>query len=415
MEQWLSEHDTSPCTGSYLHSKHLLSNHALRNAINEWRRGETLSSQHGSSGSVVAHGHGAVQISPHTLLAASGASHKASPEEAARANAEKRRTEVERQYRKRLEEIPDDVGTLCKLGALLRYSGNVDGAVFNYRLALRSNPSHLATLFNLGSLLLEDRGDVKGAEEMYLEALIASPNDTPTLCNLAVLYQTFRNDAQQAEVLFRRALAGEPNSVPTLFNLANLLLDDCGVRRNAWGSLAPPTSVLHELQTQETEAEMFLRRAVKTDPHDSSTLRALGKVVAGKGSRMTTPQDDSASEGYTDLNHDDGNAAAPPVNSTSRTNNLDEAEHLLRRAVAADDGTDADSLVALADFLWSHRHDPQRAETLYVEALVIAPACADAYSRLAIAWLCWRTPNACKFWICVLSIGFAVVAACVQA
>ena len=40
IEKWLSEHGTSPVTGSVLLSKRLAPNHALRNAISEFKAAE---------------------------------------------------------------------------------------------------------------------------------------------------------------------------------------------------------------------------------------------------------------------------------------------------------------------------------------------------------------------------------------
>ena len=38
IEHWLEDHDTSPLTGAKLPSKNLIPNHALRNAIDEWKK-----------------------------------------------------------------------------------------------------------------------------------------------------------------------------------------------------------------------------------------------------------------------------------------------------------------------------------------------------------------------------------------
>ena len=390
MEQWLQEQDTSPCTGLYLHSKRLLSNHALRNAIHEWRTGQQHSNNSSGGHSAAAHPTGRLSFAGAAVTTfMRGLGSAAVPAAgAAQANARNRWSVVERQYRRTIDDNPEDVATRCKLGALLRYHGESDGAVAQFNLALKSDPTHLASLFNLGSLLLNVKGDVDGAEDMYTKALDGAPNDVATLCNLAVLYQTHRKNVGKAEELLRRALTAERDNVPTLFNLANLLLDDCL-------GLPAAASVAREIQTKQIEAETCLRRALNADPHDAPSLLLLGKLVAEKVRGNTAGSSDC----------DESNAIRA---------HLDEAELLLRRAVTADNGTTAESLVALADFFWHYRSDAQRAEDLFVQSIACDATSLDAYIWLAASCVCCRTPKTRLCMSLFVTVLVAGVAWCVQ-
>jgi tetratricopeptide (TPR) repeat protein len=69
------------------------------------------------------------------------------------------------------------------LGLTLRRKGDLDGAVAEYREALRVNPKHADARSNLG-YALQLRGDVDGAIREYQEALRASPKHTTARENL---------------------------------------------------------------------------------------------------------------------------------------------------------------------------------------------------------------------------------------
>src|SRR5439155_589768 len=67
----------------------------------------------------------------------------------------------------------------CNLGAALRATGDVAGAITAYRKALRLDPKLAPSHFNLG-LALYDSEDVAGAVAAYRDALHLDPKHAPS-------------------------------------------------------------------------------------------------------------------------------------------------------------------------------------------------------------------------------------------
>ena len=131
---------------------------------------------------------------------------------------------AEREYRSALRIDPNHVGSHFNLGLLLRHARNdVDGAEREYQSALRIDPNHVDSRLNLGSLLVDARNDVDGAEREYRSALRIDPNHVDSRVNLGILLINARNDVDGAEREWRAALRFDPNHIGSHCNLGSLL------------------------------------------------------------------------------------------------------------------------------------------------------------------------------------------------
>jgi tetratricopeptide (TPR) repeat protein len=62
------------------------------------------------------------------------------------------------------------------LGTSLWYTGDADGAIAEFQKALKYEPYHPGTLFNLGIVRWQGKSDPKGAVEAWEELLQKNPN-----------------------------------------------------------------------------------------------------------------------------------------------------------------------------------------------------------------------------------------------
>jgi cytochrome c-type biogenesis protein CcmH/NrfG len=71
---------------------------------------------------------------------------------------------------------PKNADLLTDLGTSLWYTGDADGAIAEFQTALKYQPDHPGTLFNLGVVRWQGKGDPKGAVEAWEQLLQRNPN-----------------------------------------------------------------------------------------------------------------------------------------------------------------------------------------------------------------------------------------------
>ncbi len=71
---------------------------------------------------------------------------------------------------------PDDAAAHDNLGNALDHKGDLDGAIAEYREALRLNPKDVVAHINLG-VALASKGDMDGEIGEYREALRLNPGN----------------------------------------------------------------------------------------------------------------------------------------------------------------------------------------------------------------------------------------------
>jgi Flp pilus assembly protein TadD len=74
---------------------------------------------------------------------------------------------------------PDDAMAHCDHGAALKAEGDLDGAIAEYRAALRLQPDHAEVHYDLGRVLWT-KGDREAAFEEFHTAYRLAPNE-PTI------------------------------------------------------------------------------------------------------------------------------------------------------------------------------------------------------------------------------------------
>lgn len=154
-----------------------------------------------------------------------------------------RASEAEAGLRRLAARRPNLVEPRVHLAAALQSQGQFDGALDEYRAALRLDPSHGPTLLRAGTLLFE-RGRNQEAAALLRRAAAALPESYQAFNNLgSALVRLLR--LEDGETALRRAIALKPDSPATLQNLGSLLVR----------------------QGRMEEAEAALRKALALDPH----------------------------------------------------------------------------------------------------------------------------------------------------
>ena len=71
---------------------------------------------------------------------------------------------------------PKNADLLTDLGTSIWYTGDADGAIAEFQKALKYDPNHPGTLFNLGIVRWQGKSDPKGAVEAWEQLLKKNPN-----------------------------------------------------------------------------------------------------------------------------------------------------------------------------------------------------------------------------------------------
>ena len=157
--------------------------------------------------------------------------------------------------------FPSHFSTCCNLAVCLHSRGDRTGAEEEYRRALRLEPGHAHTSFNLGTLLEEGgtAASAAAAYDAYSVAVTADPAHARAHFNLGNILLG-RRDVGEAERAFRAAAAADPQCAQAHANLGSLLL-------------------CHKSPPDVPGAETALRAAVAADPHDAGALLNLGAIA----------------------------------------------------------------------------------------------------------------------------------------
>lgn len=134
--------------------------------------------------------------------------------------------------------------SLYEQGVLAQTSGHLHEAIEKWREAIKLDPVHRPSLYNL-AIALTLTGDENGTEELYDKLLILEPTHKNGLYNLANLKQRQgKND--KAEALYRRLTGIYPDFTAGWVNLAKIYSDSDRLE----------------------EAELLLNEAIRLNPTD---------------------------------------------------------------------------------------------------------------------------------------------------
>jgi tetratricopeptide (TPR) repeat protein len=140
--------------------------------------------------------------------------------------------------------------------------GNYDGAIEQYREAIRIEPHLPGIHFQLADALraLSSQADQAAAEEEYQRAFTENPFDVKTACRLAE-YALGRNDLKQAQARYAQAVALQPHDADANLGMARVLMET----------------------GQTPAAQPFLLRAVEADPTNPVVHMRLATVYRESG------------------------------------------------------------------------------------------------------------------------------------
>lgn len=117
---------------------------------------------------------------------------------------------LERIYKKKLEESPNDATVTSNLGAIMQKQGNYDEALRYYSKAEYLDPSNINTRINVGTLY-QQKGDYKTAITAYDSILILYPDNAQANLYKAQSLAAL-GDKNQALNLYKKVLTAEPEN-----------------------------------------------------------------------------------------------------------------------------------------------------------------------------------------------------------
>lgn len=128
---------------------------------------------------------------------------------------------LERIYKKKLENTPENADITANLGAIMQKEGKYDDALMYYQKSEYLNPSNINTRLNVGTLY-QQKGDYRTAIKAYDSILIIEPNNVN-----ANLYKAQSNAAlgETKEALdgFKKVLALDPSNTVAQAQMLDLV------------------------------------------------------------------------------------------------------------------------------------------------------------------------------------------------
>lgn len=117
---------------------------------------------------------------------------------------------LERIYKRKLEESPNDASVTANLGAIMQKQGNFDEALRYYSKAEYLDPSNVNTRINVGTLH-QQKGDYKTAITAYDSVLILNPDNVEANINKAQSLAKM-GDNKGALEIYKKVLAKNPDN-----------------------------------------------------------------------------------------------------------------------------------------------------------------------------------------------------------
>mgnify|MGYP001809856992 CR=1 FL=1 len=121
-----------------------------------------------------------------------------------------------------LADHPDHPGLYSMLGSILRFEGELDGAIDAHRRAIACAPTLAEAYTSLGSALC-DHGQIEAAIEAHRQALALGADGAGAYSQLGAALLA-KGEIAEARAMTERALERNPSDAPAHFTLARLLL-----------------------------------------------------------------------------------------------------------------------------------------------------------------------------------------------
>ena len=149
-----------------------------------------------------------------------------------------------------------------RMGVLLAEEGNLEGAIAEFRTAIRLKPDDARAHNNLG-IVLKAKGDLEGAITAYRTAIGLKPDEALAYNNLGNAL-TAKGDLEGAIAAFRTAIRLQPDDADVHYNLGVALYDK--------GDLEGAITAY--------------RTAIRLQPDHAGAHYALGIALKDKGRRV---------------------------------------------------------------------------------------------------------------------------------
>ena len=130
---------------------------------------------------------------------------------------------LERIYKRKLEESPNDAAVTANLGAIMQKAGNFDEALRYYSKAEYLDPSNVNTRLNVGTLY-QQKGDYKTAITAYDSVLIIYPDNVQANLYKAQSLAAI-GDKKGALKKKKKVLSLEPNNEIAQADMLNMVKD----------------------------------------------------------------------------------------------------------------------------------------------------------------------------------------------
>ncbi len=197
---------------------------------------------------------------------------------------------LERIYKRKLEESPNDSAITANLGAIMQKEGNFDEALRYYSKAEYLDPSNVNTRLNVGTLY-QQKGDYKTAITAYDSVLIIYPDNIQ-----ANLYKAqslaAMGDSKGALDLYKKVLSKEPDNEIAQTEMLNMVKDTMTTAQfvdyikknnpdNAGSVLYSYALDLHK-QNKLTDAVTIYNEVIKLNPSNSEAYVNLA-IAQGQG------------------------------------------------------------------------------------------------------------------------------------
>ncbi len=184
---------------------------------------------------------------------------------------------LERIYKRKLEESPNDASVTANLGAIMQKLGNFDEALRYYAKAEYLNPSDTTTRINVGTLY-QQKGDYKTAIHAYDSVLILNPNNVEANIYKAQSLAKL-GDSKGAQDIYKKILAKDPHNEIVQNEMITSAKESMTpvqfveyIKKNAPNSAS---SILYNYaldlhkQNKLTEAENLYNEVIKLEPSNA--------------------------------------------------------------------------------------------------------------------------------------------------
>ena len=131
--------------------------------------------------------------------------------------------QLERIYKRKLDESPNDASLTSNLGAIMQKEGNFDEALRYYSKAEYLDPSNINARINVGTLY-QQKGDYKTAITAYDSILIINPDNIEANIYKAQSLAKLGNE-KEANEIYKKLLAKNPNDEFVQEQMVSMLKD----------------------------------------------------------------------------------------------------------------------------------------------------------------------------------------------